>query len=152
MKYYAVIDTNVIVSSMLCKTSYPGHILELIKNNTITPLYCSEIIDEYQDVLIRNKFGFDEKEVHDLIKTIVKNGKDYERTETNEKFVDEDDVVFYEVVMTGNKERSCCPVPSIVMYNNCTNTIIRISSYSQPAFTIFSLTTMHHFTTFCYKV
>lgn len=107
MKYYAVIDTNVIVSSMLCKTSYPGRILELIKNNTITPLYCSEIIDEYQDVLIRNKFGFDEKEVHDLIKTIVKNGKDYERTETNEKFVDEDDVVFYEVVMTGNKEKSC---------------------------------------------
>lgn len=107
MKYYAVIDTNVVVSSMLCKTSYPGRIIEMINNDIIKPLYCQEIINEYKEVLIRNKFGFDEKQISNLIKTFVEKGKDYERTKTDEKFADEDDAVFYEIVMTGNRERSC---------------------------------------------
>lgn len=107
MTYYAVIDTNVVVSSMLCKTSYPGRIIDLIKEDIIKPMYNQEILDEYKEVLLRNKFGFDDKDVKSLIKTFVEKGKDYDRTKTDENFADNDDVVFYEIVMTGNKQRSC---------------------------------------------
>lgn len=58
MKYYAVIDTNVVVSSMLKHDSIPGEILNLVLSKTIVPLLNKEIIDEYEDVLKRNKFGF----------------------------------------------------------------------------------------------
>lgn len=38
MKYYDVIDTNVIVSSMLKHDSIPGEILDLVISKTIVPL------------------------------------------------------------------------------------------------------------------
>ena len=60
MKYYAVIDTNVIVSSMLKHDSIPGMIIDLVLSKVIVPLLNQEIIDEYKDVLTRNKFGFKE--------------------------------------------------------------------------------------------
>ena len=58
MKYYAVIDTNIIVSSMLKHDSIPGSIIDLVVSKTIIPLLNEEILDEYYDVLTRNKFGF----------------------------------------------------------------------------------------------
>ena len=51
MKYYAVIDTNVIVSSMLKHDSIPGRILDLVILNIIVPLLNNEILEEYFDVL-----------------------------------------------------------------------------------------------------
>lgn len=50
MKYYAVIGTNVIVSSMLKHDSIPGEILDFVILKTIVPLLNKEIIDEYEDV------------------------------------------------------------------------------------------------------
>ena len=100
MKYYAVIDTNVIVSSMLKHDSIPGEILDLVISKMIVPLLNKEIIDEYSDVLKRNKFGFDNAEVDNLINSIKANSIFLEREQTIEEFVDEDDIVFYEIVMS----------------------------------------------------
>ena len=47
MTYYAVIDTNVIVSSMLKTNSIPGLIVKLIYENTIIPILSEEILEEY---------------------------------------------------------------------------------------------------------
>ena len=58
MRVYAVIDTNVIVSSLLKPDSIPGAIVDLVVSKIITPLLNQEIINEYVDVLSRNKFGF----------------------------------------------------------------------------------------------
>lgn len=44
MKYYAVIDTNVLVSSMLQPDSYPGDIFEFIRDGIIIPLLNEEIL------------------------------------------------------------------------------------------------------------
>lgn len=38
MKYYAVIDTNVVVSAMLKKDSIPGKIIDLVNMDVIVPL------------------------------------------------------------------------------------------------------------------
>ena len=100
MRYYAVIDTNVIVSSMLKHESIPGEILDLVLSKTIVPLLNQEIIDEYADVLKRNRFGFKKQEVDSLIKQIKENSIFLEREQTIEDFIDEDDIVFYEIVMS----------------------------------------------------
>ena len=100
MKYFAVIDTNVIVSSMLKHDSIPGMIIDLVLSKVIVPLLNQEIIDEYKDVLTRNKFGFKEEDVSNLIKNIREVSLFLEREQTIEQFVDEDDIVFYEIVMS----------------------------------------------------
>ena len=70
MKYYAVIDTNVIVSSMLKHNSIPGIIIDLVYSKTIIPLLNEEILNEYKDVLLRKRFGFDESDVNNAINGI----------------------------------------------------------------------------------
>ena len=69
-KYYAVIDTNVLVSSMLKSDSIPGQIIDMILLGRIVPLLNEEIISEYEDVLTRNKFGFEDGQAEALIETI----------------------------------------------------------------------------------
>lgn len=105
MKYYAVIDTNVLVSSLLSKSSNPGVILSLVEHGTIIPLFNEDILNEYEEVLSRNKFPFTKKKITKTLRTIVKNGISLDRTKTDEKFFDQDDVVFYEIVLTSNKDR-----------------------------------------------
>ena len=100
MKYYAVIDTNVIVSSMLKHDSIPGKILDLIILNIIIPLLNEEILEEYFDVLTRNKFGFNTEDVSKVLSSIKEKGIILSREQTLEDFVDEDDLVFYEIVMS----------------------------------------------------
>ena len=100
MTYYAVIDTNVIVSSMLKGTSIPGIIVSKALDGPIIPLLNDEILEEYREVLSRNKFGLDETAVNDLMDSLNKRAIYLDRTESEEVFDDQDDVVFYEIVMT----------------------------------------------------
>ena len=44
MTYYAVIDTNVIVSSMLNNDSIPGRIMQYVSASIIIPLLSEEIL------------------------------------------------------------------------------------------------------------
>ncbi len=72
----------------------------MLFQKTIVPLLNKEIIEEYEDVLKRNRFGFNNVEVDDLIANIKANSIFLEREQTLEEFVDEDDIVFYEIVMS----------------------------------------------------
>lgn len=45
-RYYAVVDTNVLVSSMLKSESIPGQVVDLILLGKIVPLLNEEIITE----------------------------------------------------------------------------------------------------------
>ena len=100
MTYFAVIDTNVIVSSMLKANSIPGTIIQLIRDDVIIPLVNEEIINEYIDVLTRNKFDFEPKAVDDSIGLINTKGIFINREQRLEDFIDKDDIVFYEIVMS----------------------------------------------------
>ena len=100
MKYYAVIDTNVIVSSMLKAPSNPAAVVNLIKENVIVPLLNSEIIDEYKNVLLRNEFGFSEEVVEKVINEIIIRFIKLDRKTVFEEFKDKADIVFYEIVMS----------------------------------------------------
>ena len=51
MTYYAVIDTNVLVSAMLKFHSVPGSIIELALSGPIIPILNEAIEQEYREVV-----------------------------------------------------------------------------------------------------
>lgn len=61
MIYYAVIDTNVIVSAMLNPNSIPGLVIKYVLIERIKLFLNAEILAEYTEVINREKIGFDEK-------------------------------------------------------------------------------------------
>lgn len=102
-KIYAVIDTNVLVSSLFSSKSLsnPLLIIKSVLNGNITPLYSEEIIYEYKEVLSRNKFRFKPEDIQNLISVFYEFGIDTPRTGiSGEAFPDSDDIVFYEVAMS----------------------------------------------------
>lgn len=100
MSYYAVIDTNVVVSSMLKQKSIPWQILDFVDKGIIVPLLNEEIVNEYVDVITRNKFNFDDDIIQSTIDTLKKNAIFLEREQSVEDFLDKNDVVFFEIVMS----------------------------------------------------
>ena len=99
MKYYTVIDTNVLVSAMLKWQSIPGKILELTFNGIIIPVINDEIVSEYRTVLSRPKFKLSEEIVNDIVSEIEEKGIYVNEKTLDEYLPDPKDRVFYEVVM-----------------------------------------------------
>ena len=100
MKYFAVIDTNVIVSSMLKKESIPGQIMDYVDKGIIVPLVNEEILEEYVEVITRNKFNFEKAAVELVMGGIEKRAIFVEREKTLEELIDKDNVVFFEIVLS----------------------------------------------------
>ena len=100
MHYYAVIDTNVIVSSMLKANSIPWQIMKFIEENTIIPLLNAEILNEYIEVITRNKFNFEKTSIEKVISTLKEKAIFISKEETIEQFIDKDDIVFFEIVLS----------------------------------------------------
>lgn len=102
--YFIVIDTNVLVSGLICRnqTSPPVGILNylLAERGVIIPLFNDEIIKEYENVLKRDKFNIDHKLVDDVIERIKTIGISCERIESKDVFTDANDLVFYEVALS----------------------------------------------------
>ena len=104
MRYYAVIDTNVLVSAMLKIQSIPGQIANEALLGDLIPLLSDEMIAEYREVLARPKFKFNQNTVEILIDGIVDRGIFVDAVPVEEIIPDPKDIVFYEVVMEGRKE------------------------------------------------
>ena len=104
MKYYAVIDTNVIVSAMLFPDSIPGTILKYVYSRVLVPLVNETIVKEYEDVLNRDKFGFCKEDIAFVINNIKENCLFLKETKTNEQFIDKNDIVFYEITLSSRKD------------------------------------------------
>lgn len=99
MKYYAVIDTNVLVSAMLKWNSVPGNIMELVFEGSIIPVYNNEILKEYREVLSRPKFHLTKEIVNDILEGIESHGIMIEAKTLDVILPDPKDLVFYEVVL-----------------------------------------------------
>ena len=116
MTFYAVFDTNVLVSALLTKNpdAATARVIYEIASKKIIPLFSKEIFNEYDEVLHRDKFPFSEKRIEGILEVIRQFGILIEPTPTGIELPDEKDVVFYEVVMekrengayliTGNKK------------------------------------------------
>lgn len=113
-KIYAVIDTNVIVSALYSHKTDAATILVLdyLTQGILQPLVNNEILAEYKEVLFRKKFNFSPEIVTEWLQFFETYGISTERTASSEKFIDEKDIIFYEVTLsvedsflvTGNKK------------------------------------------------
>ena len=99
---YAVIDTNVLVSALITHNpeAATAKVVRLLFDQGFIPMYDSDIIAEYQDVLHREKFPILPDAANALISYIVENGIEASRAEFAESMPDEDDRVFYEVSLS----------------------------------------------------
>ena len=103
VKFFAVLDTNVLVSAMFTgnPSSNPRQILDLVFEGIITPLFNKEIIEEYTEVLSRDKFPFKPDDVSFVLDALKSIGIDPGRTSVdNTEFPDPKDIVFYEVTLS----------------------------------------------------
>ena len=102
MKYFAVFDTNVLVSAMITHNSDSAtvKVLEQVVKGRIVPLFNDEILLEYQEVLNRDKFNLREDDILNMLDLIIDNGCWAGRRATDFPFADADDIVFFEVAMS----------------------------------------------------
>ena len=67
----------------------------------IVPLYNDEILEEYKSVLSRPKFHLNLSLIETVIKAIITDGLNIDRTPTADiEFPDPKDIVFYEVALS----------------------------------------------------
>ena len=110
--FYVVFDTNVLVSALMSRrTDSPTVLLlDYVLDGRIVLLYNEEILNEYTEVLHRDKFDFSEEKI-EAVMSLVRLGMSLERVSSDVFFPDPDDRVFYEValskdgafVVTGNQ-------------------------------------------------
>ena len=104
MKCYAVIDTNVLVSAMLKYNSVPGTLMEFAFDGLIVPVLNEQIVTEYREVLMREKFHFDRELVEDVISALEEKGEYIDTNYMDYDLPDKNDIVFYAIVMEKRKD------------------------------------------------
>lgn len=99
---YAVIDTNIFVSSFITKssTSPTRRVINSLFDGKIKPLYNDDILQEYEEVLLRKKFQLAERDVKMLLDFIKVHGINSTRYPYDGNMPDDDDRVFYEVALS----------------------------------------------------
>lgn len=104
MKYYAAIDTNVLVSAMLKQGSVPANVMEMVFDGPIVPVLNTEILNEYREVLSRPKFHLTEEIVSAVISQIEETGIFLDAQPLEIELPDPKDRVFYEVVIEERRD------------------------------------------------
>jgi uncharacterized protein len=100
----AVIDTNVLVSALINPDGSPAKILNMFLNRELTLLYDSRIIDEYREVLSRDKFAFPDDDINNLIEFILYDGIQIIPGPVDYEFSDIHDEKFFEAAVSGNAD------------------------------------------------
>ena len=124
MKYYVVIDTNVLVSAMLKWHSVPGSIVELVFEGLIVQVFNQAILKEYRDVLSRPKFRLTEDIVDDVINSFMQAGFKLDAEPLDIVLPDPKDVVFYEVVMEERKNEDAYLVTGNIKHFPSTSYVV----------------------------
>lgn len=96
---FAVIDTNVLVSALLEKSeNAPSvQIAQRLFTGDIIPLYSQDIMNEYYEVLHRERFKFTDDAINLMLCAIEQNGISVEPSTTGKVLTDMKDLPFYEV-------------------------------------------------------
>ena len=99
--FYAVIDTNVLISALLSSREDAAtvQVIARMLAGEITPVYSGAILAEYREVLRRKIFGFSPNIVNHLLDAVAKFGLLVEPTPTGAILPDMKDLPFYEVVL-----------------------------------------------------
>ena len=98
MNHFVVIDTNVLVSSLLSSSEDAATVQVVTKAilGEITPVVNRAILEEYQDVLSRQKFGFSPDIINYLLAAFEKYGITHEPKPSGIVIKDIDDLPFFD--------------------------------------------------------
>lgn len=101
MTYYAVIDTNVLVSALLSshENAATVQVVSRLFSGDVIPVFSDDILAEYNEVLRRKKFHFSKDVVRTLLDTITSIGENITPSPSGEVLPDMKDLPFYEVVL-----------------------------------------------------
>ena len=109
MKCCAVVDTNVLVAALLSKRddSATVRVIRAMISGEFIPLYHEDILAEYEDVLHRKKkYDLSESAIQTVLNAIRRFGIEVFPKPTGEIFIDEDDIIFYEVAMEKREDNA----------------------------------------------
>jgi uncharacterized protein len=96
-----VLDTNVLVSGLLQPFGPSGQIVRLVASGDLVLCHDPRILAEYEDVLLREKFGFDPERVEILLEGIRAGGIPVAARPLAIRLPDTDDEPFLEVALAG---------------------------------------------------
>ena len=100
-----VLDTNVLVSSLLSSKSPPAKILDLVLSDAIQVAYDDRILGEYEEVLSRHELHISLPRMLAVIDHLELAGKFVTPNPlSTEGYTDPDDVMFAEVFITSNAD------------------------------------------------
>src|SRR6185436_8842698 len=99
-----VLDTNVIVSGLLQPFSSSGQIVRLVAAGELALCHDPRIFAEYQEVLRREKFGFDPERVDILLEEVRAGGIPVAARPPGIRLADSDDEPFLEVALAGGAQ------------------------------------------------
>ena len=100
---YAVIDTNVIVSSLLTRNhdSATARVMNAVYEGKVMPLVCDEILGEYEEVLHRAQLKLDPAKCDYILSLIRDQAEPMHPVHTDASMPDEDDRIFFEIALAG---------------------------------------------------
>jgi putative PIN family toxin of toxin-antitoxin system len=94
-----VIDTNVLVAGLLSPFGACGEIVRMVSAGELTLSFDARILSEYNEVLRRPRFGFEEERVATLLDYIVYRGRAVASSPLSHSLPDPDDEPFLEVTL-----------------------------------------------------
>src|SRR5208283_4177486 len=97
-----VIDTNVIVAGLLSPFGACGEVVRMISSGELMLCFDARILSEYNEVLLRPKFKFEEAKIAALLDYIVHSGRTIASSPLTNSLPDADDEPFLEIAIAGN--------------------------------------------------
>ena len=101
MRVHAVIDTNVLISSLITADFYSPtvSVIKEIRDGGIIPIYSDYLMAEYREVLSRSKFKIPEDVIERIIGLFIDRGVKFEPDEEFVMMPDPGDVPIFLITM-----------------------------------------------------
>lgn len=100
-----VLDTNVLVSGNLSRLGPPGRIVDLLNDGALVPLYDTRILAEYETVLYRPRFRFNDAVIAAIMENVRLSGHATARSHLPGVMLpDPTDLPFLEVAVAGTAD------------------------------------------------
>ena len=97
-----VIDTNVLVAGLLSPFGACGEIVRMVSAGELTLCFDARILTEYNEVLRRPRFGFEEEKIAAFLDYIVYRGRIVAPFPLSHSLPDPDDEPFLEVTLASH--------------------------------------------------
>ena len=99
-----VLDTNVLVSGLLCPSGAPGEIIRMAVSGVVELIYDARVLWEYEEVLKRPKFGIPEETAEDIVLFVENFGHVTAGAPLKRPLPDRDDEPFLEIAVAGKAD------------------------------------------------